>query len=74
MVMSKHVDRENMWTVAEKLRYAVESTRIDGCHPITCSFGVTQLLDQETIENLTGRADAALYRAKNEGGNRVCLA
>jgi diguanylate cyclase (GGDEF)-like protein len=74
MVLSKHVDRENMRTVAEKLRHAVESVRIDGCHPITCSFGVTQLLDQETIESFTGRADAALYRAKNEGRNRVCIA
>ena len=74
MVLSKHLDRENMRTVAEKLRHAVENARIDGCHPITCSFGVTQLDDLDTVESFTGRADAALYRAKNEGRNRVCVA
>jgi diguanylate cyclase (GGDEF)-like protein len=74
MVLSKHLDHEQMRTVAEKLRHAVESARLDGCHPVTCSFGVTQLADHDTIENFTARADAALYRAKNEGRNRVCVA
>jgi diguanylate cyclase (GGDEF)-like protein len=74
MVLSKHLDHERMGILAEKLRHAVESTRIEGCHPVTCSFGVTQLADQDTLESFTARADAALYRAKNEGRNRVCLA
>lgn len=73
MVLSKHLDRESMRILAEKLRHAVETARIDGCHPITCSFGVTQFEGSDTIENFTGRADIALYRAKNEGRNRVCV-
>lgn len=73
MVLSKHVDRENMRIVAEKLRHAVETARIEGCHPVTCSFGVTQFEGKDTIESFTGRADMALYRAKNEGRNRVCV-
>jgi diguanylate cyclase (GGDEF)-like protein len=71
MVLSKHTDREQARTLAEKLRQTVEACRIEGCHPVTCSFGVTQFLESDTPESLTGRADAALYRAKNEGRNRV---
>ena len=74
MVLSKHTDRENTRILAEKLRQAVECCKIEGCHTITCSFGVTELLEQDTIESFTGRADAALYRAKNAGRNRVCIA
>jgi diguanylate cyclase (GGDEF)-like protein len=74
MVLSKHTDRENMRILAEKLRQTVESCKIEGCHAITCSFGVTELLEQDTLESFTGRADAALYRAKNAGRNRVCIA
>ena len=38
---------------------------------ITVSIGVTTWQDRDTIESLTGRADEALYQAKNEGRDRV---
>ena len=38
---------------------------------ITCSAGVAQRLSGESVEALTERADAALYRAKSEGRNRT---
>lgn len=74
MVLSKHTDGEKMRLLAEKLRQAVEGLRIDGCHPVTCSFGVAELKDGDAVESLTGRADAALYQAKHAGRNRVILA
>ena len=40
---------------------------------LTASFGVTQLGAGETYRALFGRADAALYRAKDAGRNRVML-
>lgn len=41
---------------------------------ITFSGGIAQRTDQETLEQLVGRADAALYQAKAAGKNRVVLA
>ena len=39
--------------------------------PITVSIGVATREDEDTVTAIMGRADAALYRAKAEGRNRV---
>jgi diguanylate cyclase (GGDEF)-like protein len=64
--------------IAERLRAAVAELVI---HPakgqffdLTVSVGVAQLRDTDTgIASLLGRADQALYRAKNGGRNRVVM-
>ena len=40
----------------------------------TASFGVAELVEGETADELLRRADAALYRAKAEGKNTVVAA
>ena len=48
----------------------------DGLHSIIirCSLGVAQRTEDESIEDWQDRADGALYKAKESGGNCVRLA
>ena len=58
--------------LAERIRSAVERHRFAGVAPVTISLGVAEHLAGESVESWFGRADQALYRAKNDGRNRVC--
>lgn len=40
---------------------------------ITVSFGVAEFTGLETLDRCINRADKALYRAKTDGRNRVCV-
>jgi diguanylate cyclase (GGDEF)-like protein len=59
--------------LAEKLRAAIHHHVFPLGGRQTCSFGVAELKENETCEKLFGRADAALYRAKEFGRDRVEL-
>lgn len=65
--------------VAEAIREAIERKRIvrrstgEVISRVTMSFGVAELQPGEAGSDLIERADTALYRAKKEGRNRVCL-
>lgn len=57
---------------AEKFRVALSANLIEPLPaPVTASFGVAELAPAESAESLLGRADAALYRAKQGGRDRV---
>jgi len=63
--------------VAERVRLAIAETQITirGSNlPVTISCGVAQHTAGEDLTNFIDRADKALYRAKQDGRNRVRLA
>jgi diguanylate cyclase (GGDEF)-like protein len=64
---------------AEELRRAVKELRVyhlgKPLGPIAMSFGVAVFPEHgSTVEKILNRADIALYRAKNEGRDRVIIA
>ncbi|HSC81018.1 MAG TPA: GGDEF domain-containing protein [Chitinolyticbacter sp.] len=56
--------------LAEKLRSALATARWPHADAVTASFGVAEL-KLERVQDCLERADAALYRAKQAGRNRV---
>ena len=60
--------------VCERIRSAVERHPDDGAPGMTVSIGLAEAVAGDTVESLVARADAALYRAKEAGRNRVATA
>ncbi len=58
--------------IANNLRVKIESEFFPEVQKITCSFGLTSYTVGDTQDNMTQRADIALYDAKDAGRNRVC--
>jgi len=62
---------ENANKLAKKLCEIVSKYNFTLKERVTCSFGVTTIKEDDSLETLTNRADEALYKAKDNGRNRV---
>lgn len=60
--------------IAETIRAAVARITIPGLPRFTVSIGVARHEQSESIDELFKRVDDALYRAKNDGRNKVLAA
>lgn len=85
VVLAPSLNREQSMTLAERIRIAVSESPIEVApgkrHTLTVSIGVAGVTparnenDLKTLaESLLAEADAALYRAKQQGRNRVEMA
>jgi len=70
IILLPETDLEGAKKVAEKLRRIIQELSIDNTK-LTASFGITELLENDSMETFIKRADKALYRAKKEGKNKV---
>lgn len=61
-------------SLAEAIRASVAKLTLLGLPRFTVSIGVAQHEPNESLDDLFKRVDAALYRAKNAGRNRVLAA
>lgn len=71
MILFLEASLEEALLAAEKLRQRIESHSFEVIGNMTCSFGLTQLLPDDSLQSLNQRADEALYQAKKDGRNRV---
>lgn len=76
-VLVNHTHREAAGQLAQLLKSAIAAMRIDA--PLdginfTASIGVASLGKNESVSDAMRRADMALYKAKNDGRNRVEIA
>ena len=77
-VLMPDTDLEAATQLAERLRNAVGELKMQGNWPgfirVTISLGVAiKTADDRTLDAFLGRADNALYSAKNSGRDKVCV-
>ena len=71
LIICPQTDLRGAVTQAENLRKIFAKTTFKDIGSKTASFGVAAYLPGENRNSLVQRADDALYRAKNNGRNRV---
>lgn len=74
LIICLHTDSAGAKYLAEKIRKILSNSCIENIGTITASFGVAGFLFGDDSDSLLGRADQALYEAKNSGRNRVVIA
>ncbi len=70
-VVAVETDLKGASYLAERIRSEMEAHRFETAGQVTASFGIAQLVEGEISEDLLKRADEALYRAKDNGRNRI---
>ncbi len=64
---------DDAYDVVEKLRILIENVKFKTIGQKTCSIGITQFKEDDTIDAVLIRADEGLYEAKESGRNKVCI-
>ena len=62
---------ESAKNTAEKLRQMIENYNFPKTIKLTVSFGVTEFLEGDTLQEIFARSDHNLYQAKSLGRNRT---
>ena len=68
------ITQNSAFKIAEKIRNVIENSTIPHVNKITLSIGISSAsFNDENEDVAVKKADLALYKAKNEGRNKVIL-
>ena len=71
LILFAETSLKNSVKVANKLRETIAALEHKVAGHITASFGVSQIRDNDTLDDILKRCDDALYKAKENGRNCV---
>jgi len=71
LIIVENINKDGIIKLAQKIRESVEEHEFPVVKHKTVSLGTTVYNQGEKINELIGRADKALYKAKNNGRNQV---
>ncbi|MFV1984300.1 MAG: diguanylate cyclase [Thiohalomonadales bacterium] len=71
IIICANTKLSNSEKIAEKLRDIIEKFQFPVVKKITCSFGISSCILNDSIDSIFKRADLGLYTAKDKGRNCV---
>lgn len=71
VILLRYSDPALVMGITDQIRKRIDAHSFETIIHVTCSFGLTSIRSNETIEEVISRADKALYRAKADGKNVV---
>ena len=71
VVLLKDTPKDTAFKIANTLREMIKSADFKEAGSITCSIGLSEYRDGDTLDTWLSRVDEALYKAKENGRNRV---
>ena len=74
VILLSSTDVSEAENFANSLREVLSAYEFEHFEHLSCSFGVTQILKDDTVKSLLERVDKALYYSKEHGKNMVTVA
>jgi diguanylate cyclase (GGDEF)-like protein len=73
LIITSETTIDGIERLAQKLRKEIEKYQFSQVGNKTASFGISIYEDKDTINSIILKADNALYKAKENGRNQVCI-
>jgi len=71
IILLPNTDQEAAVQLAKRIQNYLKNTDFSPVAKTTCSFGVTSLIEQDTVNSFTNRLDQLQYQAKKRGKNCI---